>query len=649
MIAVLGLKLLLWTAIFAAICLVVGKSVPSAWLFPKLSRPLQEILVGFSLLVVVFRLPLREELPISVGGALVAVLCIIAAARIVADLRNGPIIASPDWRELGLRALALLPAALIMFLPLTVHAVFFQNHGPDLDGHLLSASFVLDGHTAARLFKSYHDVTGSYAWWDVHNVAWTHPDFREAVAIEVFLRSLRYGHAIASSIVAWLSGEHVWFGLFVTMAMSFFLTPLMILDGCAARGFKPSVSVAIALAITSSQTYALMLYEGIVAQLIMMPALIFATLNYRTLLFQPTSLGQKLVVALILSGLLSTFGDGFIVLGAFVVVVLLLHYAVGDGRTSLELTPVIALGTIAGLVIALSPAVAADFVLWVLVRAKEDFIGGALQFAWPILPILGSIPYVTVPPTRDLSLIFHATLLSRLVEIAILLAIGALALRRRRAAAFDVLVVAVVLLGFTLTRHDYVVWKGASILAPLALISVFQILPERFAVVRRDWILVALVGISVIGLLTLTRDYRRYAEWVHPGQFAIDTSRVPKGESFALLTPSQSRVYLKVGSEMELNWANDGWRPNLLTPDFSIGGASKLKIALYYDCDAEGPKRCAQIKQAMAGRLPPRTLIPTDAPISSLLDSSGHVDMPAMDKFIRAHYGVDRANANPAG
>jgi hypothetical protein len=649
MIAVLGLKLILWTAVFAVICLVVGKSVPSRWLFPKLSRPLQEILVGLSLLVVAFRLPLREELPINIGGVLVAVLGVIGSARIVADLRNGPIAAPPDWRKLGLRTLALLPAALIMFLPLTVHAVFFQNHGPDLDGHLLSASFVLDGHTAARLFKSYHDVTGSYAWWDVRNVAWTHPDFREAVAIEVFIRSLRYGHAITSSIVAWLSGEHVWFGLFVTMGMSFLLTPLMIVDGCLARGCKPSVGVAMALAITSSQTYALMLYEGIVAQLIMMPVLIFATLNYRTLLFQPTSLGQKLVVSLILSGLLSTFGDGFIVLGAFAVVVFLLYYTVGDGRPGLEPTPLFAFATVAGLVIALSPAVAADFVLWVLVRAKEDFIGGALQFAWPILPILSAIPYVTVPPTRDLSLIFHATFLSRLIEIAILLAIGAFTLRRMKAAAFDVLVVAGVLLGFTLTRHDYVVWKGASILAPLALISVFQLLPERFVTARRDWVLFALVGISVIGLLTLLRDYRRYAERVHPGQFAIDTSHMPKGESFALVTPSQSRVYLKVGSEMELNWANDGWRPNFLTPDFSIGGASTLKIALYYDCDAEGPKRCAQIKQVTAGRLPPRTLIPTGVPISSLLDSSGHVSVPAMDKFIRARYGADRANANPAG
>ena len=641
---ILFLKIVLWGAVFLSICRLLGRSIPDRWFFADLSRPLQEILIGVSILVVVLRFSFREHAPVSFAFAIIVVLVVIGVVRCVASLRgtrdsvpaaNANKIYS--WHYL----LLVLPAAAIVFFPLLGSGtIFFQNNGPDLDGHLLSAAYVFDGSSYPGLLRSFEQASGSYEWWDYKNLHWHLPDFRESIAVEVFIRSGRYSHAVLSSLISWISGEPIWFGYFVLLGCATLLCPVIIFDACKLRGLKPIACVLLTILLTTSHTYVLMVYEGIVGHLIAMPFLLFITLNYRSLYLGASSLGRKFILAILFNTLLSTFGEGIQIVAVFTTLFLFLSFVLRNRLGSWTPGTLASLVTVLGLWIAISPSVVSDFILWSYYRFMQGFSGGALHGNWSILSIVGSIPYVKIPfsgATKPLILASYGT---RLVETGILIAIGAILAYRKHPSWQDITLAAITLLIFTLPNHSYATWKVAAIFQALITVSVFQALPERWYVFRRDWLLYGLVGISVIGLVHLLWQYDRYA--VHVRQDQLEASRIPlNGETFAIVTPSPSHLYLKLGTTGKaylpsLDWARD-WHQ-----DFSIGQAPRLNIALYYDCAAEGDSRCKAITQVLGKSVSPMTLFPTAIPITRLLDERGLVDQEALDAFVRDTYGVER-------
>ena len=641
---ILFLKIVLWGAVFLSICRLLGRSIPDRWFFADLSRPLQEILIGVSILVVVLRFSFREHAPVSFAFAIIVVLVVIGVVRCVASLRgtrdsvpaaNANKIYS--WHYL----LLVLPAAAIVFFPLLGSGtIFFQNNGLDLDGHLLSAAYVFDGSSYPGLLRSFEQASGSYEWWDYKNLHWHLPDFRESIAVEVFIRSGRYSHAVLSSLISWISGEPIWFGYFVLLGCATLLCPVIIFDACKLRGLKPIACVLLTILLTTSHTYVLMVYEGIVGHLIAMPFLLFITLNYRSLYLGASSLGRKFILAILFNTLLSTFGEGIQIVAVFTTLFLFLSFVLRNRLGSWTPGTLASLVTVLGLWIAISPSVVSDFILWSYYRFMQGFSGGALHGNWSILSIVGSIPYVKIPfsgATKPLILASYGT---RLVETGILIAIGAILAYRKHPSWQDITLAAITLLIFTLPNHSYATWKVAAIFQALITVSVFQALPERWYVFRRDWLLYGLVGISVIGLVHLLWQYDRYA--VHVRQDQLEASRIPlNGETFAIVTPSPSHLYLKLGTTGKaylpsLDWARD-WHQ-----DFSIGQAPRLNIALYYDCAAEGDSRCKAITQVLGKSVSPMTLFPTAIPITRLLDERGLVDQEALDAFVRDTYGVER-------
>ena len=174
-------------------CLVTGRSVPDAWLFPQLSRPLQLTLIGFSILVIVLRFSFREHTPIIFGFSILIILGVMGLIRFVVEVRNtrNPVSVVTRLRqEAWVCLLLMLPATAILFFPyISSGTLFFQNRGPDLDGHLLSAAFVFDGNSYPRLLRSFEEASGSFEWWNYKNAHWHLPDFRESIAVEVFIRS----------------------------------------------------------------------------------------------------------------------------------------------------------------------------------------------------------------------------------------------------------------------------------------------------------------------------------------------------------------------------------------------------------------------------------------------------------------------------
>ncbi|MDQ6733623.1 MAG: hypothetical protein M3Z35_05810 [Nitrospirota bacterium] len=641
---ILFLKIALWGVIFLSICLVMARSVSDRWLFPDLSRPLQHILIGFSLLVVILRFSFREHTPVVFAFAVIVALSAIGLMKfIVALTKRGESVPAVTINrdEVWLYLLLVLPAMTIVFFPLiSSGTVFFQNRGPDLDGHLLSAAFVFDGNSYPRLLRSFEQASGSFEWWNYKNAHWHLPDFRESIAVEVFIRSGRYTHAVLSSLISWTSREPIWFGYFIVTGCSMLLCPLVIFDACRVRGIKPINCLLLAILLTTSHTYVLMAYEGIAGHLVAMPLLLFVTLNYRLLCVKASSTGQRFVLAILLSALLSTFGEGIQILGVFTVLFLLLSFVLRNWLGSWTPGILASVATVLGLLIAISPSVFSDFILWSYYRFMQNFSGGALHANWSIFTIIGSVPYVQIPfsgATKPLILASYGT---RLVEAGALIAFGSILVYRKHLSGLDITLAAATLLVFSLPNHSYATWKVAAIFQALITISAFHALPERFSVFRKEWLLYGLVGLSIIGLIHLLWQYDRYAVHVHQEQLETSTNHL-HGETFAIVTPSPSHIYLKLGAIGEaylpsLDWARD-WRQ-----DFSIGKAPRLNVALYYDCAAEGDGRCKMIGQYLGESVKPRTLVPTAVPIAQLLDEKGLANQTALDTFVREKYGVER-------
>lgn len=641
---ILFFKTVLWGVIFLSICLVMGRSIPDRWLFSNLSRCLQQVLVGFSILVIVLRFSFREHTPLALALAIIAGVGVLGLTRLILAFMkqsdSSPAVTA-DKPHILLYLLLVLPAMTIVFFPLlSSGAVFFQNRGPDLDGHLLSAAFVFDGNSYPRLLRSFEQASGSFEWWDYKNAHWHLPDFRESIAVEVFIRSGRYAHAVLSSIISWTSSEPIWFGYFVLMGCSTILCPLIIFDACKARGINLLYSFFLTILLSSSHTYVLMMYEGIAGHLVAMPILLFITLNYRLLFIGMSNIGQRFVLAMLLSALMSTFGEGIQILVVFIGLFLVFSSVLQKWLGSWATVTVASATTVAGLLIAISPSVFSDFFLWSYYRFMQQFSGGALHANWSIFTIVGSVPYVKIPfsgATKPLILASYGT---RILEAGILISIGAILIHRKYPFGLDITLAAMTLFLFSLPNHSYATWKVATIFHPLITICALQAMPERLYVIRRNWFLYGLVSVSLFGLIHLLWQYDRYA--VHIDSAQLEVARSPlDGKTFAIVTPSPSHVYFKLGTTGEaylpsLDWSRD-WQQ-----DFSIGKALQLSIALYYDCAAEGDTRCEIIRQHLGGRLKPRTLVPLTVPISRLLDEKGLVNQTALDAFVRDTYGVER-------
>jgi hypothetical protein len=83
---ILIFKIALWGIIFLSICLVMGRSASDRWLFPNLSRSLQHILIGFSILVVILRFSFREHTPVAFAFAIIVALSAVGLMKFIVAL-----------------------------------------------------------------------------------------------------------------------------------------------------------------------------------------------------------------------------------------------------------------------------------------------------------------------------------------------------------------------------------------------------------------------------------------------------------------------------------------------------------------------------------------------------------------------------------
>ncbi len=638
-------SLILQSAITAAglagLCGLVGLAFPDRWLLPRASPLVQRALLGFAVIIIVMTFPYRNQAPVYIGPIMVGALAIYGAAAAVwrqsagmTPARSWPV--SLFIREGAFWALATLPLLVLVYVPLlTHHALFFETRGPDLFGDLMTTGYLADGHQWADLMGAIHQVSGNYKWWDVGNQRWFLPNFREAVAIDFFPRAIRWGHAVVSILISRVTGEPIWIAFFSLTVFCAGLFPSVIVDAARSRGIKPLHAILLAIAITGAQTYVLMLDEGIVVQFIAMAMLLFLLFNVHHVMTETTSTGQKIVIALLLIGLTLTFGEGtqiVIIYATFLAVFVAFQSRFRRPALARMASAVLGIG---GLFVVLNPVAASDFIWWSLLRLHEDFIGGALPFHWSILSIILSLPYAALAPRVGPHLISNDWL-GRAIEAGVLVAMGVVVARRRQENGPQFLAAAATVALFVAINLLYPVWKISSIMQPLIIVGGVSVLPERLGSVRKGAALAVYAAFVLFGGGRLMAQYVHHALPIRPDQFVIDENAV-KGQKLVLVTPSMSAVYLTLGASQPL-YLLRGWHPGNIAPDFRIGGVDRRRIGIYYDCDAEGRRRCAIIRRKTG--LPPRVVRPLDVRLSALEDRPGHISNAKLDAFIQNTFGV---------
>jgi hypothetical protein len=195
-------------------------------------------------------------------------------------------------------------------------------------------------------------------------------------------------------------------------------------------------------------------------------------------------------------------------------------------------------------------------------------------------------------------------------------------------------------LTITLTGHLYAIWKISILLQPLILISFLGIIPDNIFKISKWRILIMATLLVITSQIFLISQFRSYAHPLYIRQFNIDKKLIGN-KQFAIITPSQSWVYLRLASVGETFWINsEWWRRFNQPPIFKDIKYSSLPIALYFDCDAEGYARCNAIKNYLGPSFTPRTVYPLNIELGTLLLPNNMIDTSKLNALIYEKFGV---------
>jgi len=639
------------------LCKLVGSLVPSSSFFDCFSKSGQQVLAGFIFLILLYRLPYRHDFPVFFADFIFVSTIFVALLKAITSItRLGKSCAIGNMKQYvyGFTEIkSMLPIFVatpiiftLIFPALSRDAIFFFNHGPDLDGNLMSSAYLLDGYRRYEILKNFEQSVGSLDWWNLKISNYLAlPDFRQPTAIEFFLRSHRWSHAVLTALISRASGEPVWFGFFTLVSFSVLLTSKLLVDFMHRNKLSTKAAAFSALLIFSSQSYVLMIYEGILVQLIATPIMLFLSLNWEWIT-NKVRVSQLVFVGTLISGLMSTYGEGVQIVAALAMVVCIFDYIKNHRQHKFgNLEQVKNQLLLLLIIFCVNPVAFVDFITWTLGRLDFNFAGGALHLHWSLIALLLPIPnvYLTGPNLPGINLIFSSSYGERLIEIIVLTIALSCAAYYLTASAKRIYILSIVIFAAVLTGHNYALWKVATALQPVLLsyilISAFKLFHSRVLHI----ITLALVLLNVIGNASLLSNYYNFAQPMRFETVRKKDSQLTLDTQIPFLTPSQSRIYLQRGMFGPLNWINGGYRGPDWEPNFYYSDASNAELFAYYDCDAEGIVRCKNIRnhnpkaQAMK-------LFPTGLTVSELLSSDGVIDRRKVNEAIGKVF-----NVNPEG
>jgi hypothetical protein len=632
------------TAFFFSFILVfssflIGNLFPSSYYLSSKYNFSQKILVGISLILIIVRFSVRDDVPILISWILLSLLLFVSFIFFIFRVYH--------FKKLNFKLLIFDYWPLTIIFPLLItclllpqffdSALFFQNYGPDLDGHLMSANLMREGWTHADLVRKFFEITGTSDWWKNINI-WNYPDFRETVGVEFFLRSNRYGHAIFSSIISLLAKKPIWFGMFSFLIFTYFMIGLVVYENFRSRSSGILEPLLLSILVFTSQSYIFMLYEGVIGQLIATPICLFLILNIDRISSEIDATKKFVFISILISALLSFFSEGILIISLLFIVYLAVEFSQFISfRNRLYLTAPRKIFTsyliLAAITFLISPIASLDFITWLFYRINERFSGGiGSDTSWDVISILFSLPFMKlVAVNSQWKLIFSA---SKTINI-ILLSLLSWGCFKCKIIPASRLLVSIFLSIFLvlLIGNKYALWKVLVIFQPLFIYLIYKDLPVLILNIKKFFYLLLFLCISFLGFTSLAKNYITFSQRIFASDFIMVQNNI------VIITPSPSLVYMKIGSSGPLNWLNRPW----LSPEFVFTNKnSNLNIAIIYSCNAEGAAKCQVIKNNNKYNLQPGEFRVLDQKIDTILNPDGTVDYKKLEHFINsAFFGID--------
>lgn len=649
-----AIELFLGISFYFFLCFILGSAIPRKFI-PDKSGVLERVIFGWAILNLLLRLPYRDSLPAYVGYLTVLLFGFLGLACYAQEFINKKItfrLASTNlkfdefFKLVGATFILIAPGLMVTLGPLILSgAVFYHHIGPDIYGNLVSTAYLVPGNVFNNLLLSFEKSLGNYEWWlSAARDPWNLDDIQASIAIEFFIRSVRWGHAVVGVFLDYLFGQKVWFGLLVQSIFSLLLLPLILLKQFTRLGLTKATSFLITLLIVTSQSYVVMHYEGINVQLICTPFLIYLLFSIDKIFNTQNRLKSLPSSALIISAIITFFGEGIQLFGFYIIAIMLGSVIFNIERSKfMAKSTFINLVFLAVLVFILSSAFIYDYLFWNIVRARDKFIGGALNYDFMIMPILFSFPYLKLDAnigTYIIHLTFKESYLLRLVESSVILAFGSyVAFRYKRVELFAI---AFVLFVVSITGHKYAIWKTAVIFQPLFIIYLVNFCYFRcrsqISKAMLNTITCLLLIAAVYGLISTLKSYERQSQKILPTNFEIQQNNIMG--SYVVITPSVTDNYLLLATSGPLIWLNNNQRLFGISNKFSDPSDREMQIASYYDCVSEGAERCKQIQKARP-ELKEGVLYGTDKKVIDFLDEWGRPDKQKIKNYQNELYGLD--------
>jgi len=599
------------------------------------------LVLGTAIVILFSSLAIRVDIPmnsISLIAVMLAVLGILQAFGILIRQKKfgrGYLLSQVIRRDQShmVKFLPLTGVLIPLFPLIESGSLFLHQLGPDLQGHLLSAASLREGRTYSDFVEVLNQTAGETPWWRLTDLPWTAPDFKWALEVEFFLRSMRYGHAALTSAISSASNLPVAESLLVAVCISQVSSGLAMSRLFRQHQLSTVQASLLSTVVVCSHSFIIMHREGITAQLFALPLLVFSYSKLSKALAIKLSIRESGQWAIVIAALGVTMTEALQML-TFLVMMSVVVSCLARRCVNLRMS-VSNLSQTAVLVVVFMNLYVLDFARVMFLRSQQSFrYSGFGSLGWEPVSTLFSFPFMEVTNVPGLNISVQAR---PTVVIAIMLFICAAFLIFRRHLPLDVYVIslaaAFTLFVVALTGGGYPLWKTLVMFQPMMLLAVILVF-RSFTTQKITSFLLAVYSLAILWFGgTLVYQYERYSTKMTPDLFGSTTEIVghAKDKPFVLVTPLTSGFYSYLGSSLSFGYANSGWGP------LFKGDERNWPLGFYYSCDIEGFKRCRMI--APSGQIEGRVYV-SDLKVEQLLDDEGRIKADALESLVRKRFGV---------
>lgn len=535
--------------------------------------------------------------------------------------------------RLAVKLLPLLSLAIPLFPYFQSGSLFLHQVGPDLGGHLLSAATLREGRTYSDFVGVLKATAGEVPWWRLTDRPWGAADFKWALEVEFFLRSMRYGHAALTTAISCIFRFPVAEALLVAVCVSQVLAGFGIARFFRHHSVPSDQASLLSTIIVCSHSYIILQREGITAQLFALPLLVFLFTSLSKSIVDKLSVSDVIRSGLVVAALGVTMTEAlqmFATLVLFSLVVVSLRFR--HQTWGIVLPNILKVGLVAAVLLNLYLL---DFLRVVFLRSQQSFRYTSFgDLGWEPISTLASLPYMKVTSVPGLNVSIQAR---PSVVIALTVLICAAICIFRRELALPVLSVAlsaaITLFAVALTGGGYPLWKTTVMFQPIFILWVVLLLRKFLAHQTVTVLLTLYCSVILWSGLNLLRQYEEYSIKLKSDSFTLSVQNGDNkaDQPFVLVTPLSSGFYQYLGSSISFGYANSEWGP--IFRDEQRG----WQLGFYYSCEIEGADRCKVIEQS---GLEAKRLYLTDLTVEQLLDNTGRIRGDLLDQLVMETYGV---------